>query len=146
VSALRRIHAALVPDGVVVDTQPVSARTTVEAGGRQLGTLDMREWRVTIDAVDALVAETIGAGLFAMEVERCFTVADTSDDGPGLVESVSGWQGTSVPNALARRIEAATPPISAHQEVRLRLLRARPRAGELARSRCRSGAGRSSPA
>jgi hypothetical protein len=127
VNALRRLHAALVPDGLVVDTQPVSARPRVEAGGRQLGPLDMREWRVTIDAVDALVAETIDAGLFAMEVERCFTVADTSDDGPGLVESVSGWQGTRVPNALARRIEAATPPISVHQEVRLRLLRALPR-------------------
>jgi hypothetical protein len=129
VNALRRIHAALVPDGVVVDTQPVSARPTVEAGGLRLGTLDMREWRVTIDAVDALVAETIDAGLFAMEVERCFTVADTSDDGPGLVESVSGWQGTSVPKALARRIGAATPPIRVHQEVRLRLLRALPRGG-----------------
>jgi hypothetical protein len=129
VNALRRIHVALVPDGLVVDTQPVSARPTVEAGGRQLGTLDMREWRVTIDAVDALVAETIDAGLFAMEVERCFTVADTSDDGPGLVESVSGWQGTSVPKALARRIGAATPPIRVHQEVRLRLLRALPRGG-----------------
>jgi hypothetical protein len=126
VNALRRIHAVLVPNGLVVDTQPVSARPSVEAGGRQLGPLDMREWRVTIDAVDVLVAETIDAGLFAMEVERCFTVADTSDDGPGLVESVSGWQGTSVPNALARRIEAATPPIGVHQEVRLRLLRALP--------------------
>jgi hypothetical protein len=91
VNALRRIHVALVPDGLVVDTQPVSARPTVEAGGRQLGTLDMREWRVTIDAVDALVAETIGAGLFAMEVERCFTVAerlagDERPEGPGAAD------------------------------------------------------------
>jgi hypothetical protein len=78
VNALRRIHAALVPDGLVVDTQPVSARPRVEAGGLQLGTLDMREWRVTIDAVDALVAETIDDGLFVLEAERSFMVTDTS--------------------------------------------------------------------
>jgi hypothetical protein len=126
VNALRRIHAVLVLGGLVIDTQPVSAQPPVEAGGRELGTLDMREWRMTIDAVDRLAAQTLHDGLFALEMERCFTVADTSDDGPALVEAVSGWQGTSVPDALARRIAAATPPISVHQEVRLRLLRALP--------------------
>ena len=124
-NALRRIHAALVPNGLVVDTQPVSARPRVEAGGRQLGTLDMREWRVTIDAIDGLVAETIDAGLFARESARSFIVADTFDDGSELVESVSGWRGTRIPRALARRAAAATPPITVHQEVRLQLLRAR---------------------
>jgi hypothetical protein len=125
VNALRRIHAALVPDGLVVDTQPVSARPMVEAGGLQLGTLDMRDWRTTIDAVDALVAETIDAGLFALEAESSFIVTDTFDDGPELVESVSSWRGTQIPGALARRVAAATPPIRVHQEVRLHVLRAR---------------------
>jgi hypothetical protein len=124
VNALRRIHAVLVPGGVVVDTQPVSARPLVEADGRELGRLDMREWRKTIDAVDALTARTIDEGLFAVETERSFTVADTSDDGPALVETVSGWRGTRVRGALALRIAAAPPPISVHQEVRLRVLRA----------------------
>jgi hypothetical protein len=41
VNALRRIHAALVPGGLVVDTQPVSARPSVEAFGVELGTLDL---------------------------------------------------------------------------------------------------------
>ena len=124
-NALRRIHAALVPDGLVVDTQPISARPMVEAGGLQLGTLDMREWRTTIDAVDALVAETIDDGLFALEAESSFIVTDTFDDGPELVESVSSWRGTQISRALARRVTAATPPISVHQDVRLHLLRAR---------------------
>jgi hypothetical protein len=53
-------------------------------------------------------------------------VADASDDGRALVEEVSGWQGTSVPEALARRIAKATAPISVHKEVRLRRLRALP--------------------
>lgn len=124
-NALRRIHAALVPDGLVVDTQPISARPMVEAGGLQLGTLDMREWRTTIDAVDALVAETIDDGLFALEAESSFIVTDTFDDGPELVESVSSWRGTQISRALARRVTAATPPIRVHQDVRLHLLRAR---------------------
>jgi hypothetical protein len=128
VNALRRIHAALVPGGLVVDTQPVSARPMVEAGGHRLGTLDMREWRATIDAVDALVAETIDDGLFALEAASSFIVIDTFDDGPELVEAVSGWRGTQISRALAREVAAATPPIRVHQDVRLQLLRARPAA------------------
>ena len=129
-NALRRIHAVLVPGGLVVDTQPVSARPPVEAGGIELGTLDMREWGRTIDAIDRLVAETISeGGLFTFEAERRFIVADTADDGPALVEAVSAWQGTRVPDALARRIALAPLPISVRQEVRLRLLRALPRGG-----------------
>jgi hypothetical protein len=126
VNTLRRIHAALVPGGLVVDTQPVSARPPVEADGIERGRLDMREWGRTIDAVDRRMAETIDRGLFALEAERRFIVTDTSDDGRQLVEALGGWQGTKVSDALTRRIAAATPPISVHQQVRLRLLRALP--------------------
>jgi hypothetical protein len=126
VNALRRIHAALVPGGLVVDTQPVSARPSVEAGGVELGTLDMHEWRGTIDAVDQLVAETIDDGLFALQAESEFVVTDAFDDGPEMVASVSGWRGTPISDALARRVTSATPPISVHQQVRMHVLRALP--------------------
>jgi hypothetical protein len=126
VNALRRIHAALVPGGLVVDTQPVSARPSVEAGGVELGTLDMHEWRGTIDAVDRLVAETIDDGLFALQAESEFVVTDAFDDGPEMVASVSGWRGTRISDALARRVTSATPPISVHQQVRMHLLRTLP--------------------
>jgi hypothetical protein len=128
VNALRRIHAALVPGGLVVDTQPVSARPSVEAGGVELGTLDMHEWRGTIDAVDRLVAETIDDGLFALQAESEFVVTDAFDDGPEMLESVSGWRGTRISDALARRVASARPPISVHQQVRMQLLRALPSA------------------
>jgi hypothetical protein len=72
-----------------------------------------------------LVAETIDDRLFAVEAQSSFIVIDTFDDGPELVESVSGWRGTQISSALARRVAAATPPIRVHQEVRLQLLRAR---------------------
>jgi hypothetical protein len=126
VNALRRIHAALVPGGLVVDTQPVSARPSVEAGGVELGTLDMREWRGTIDAVDRLVAETIDDGFFALQAQSEFVVTDAFDDGPEMVESVSGWRGTRISDLLARRVASAMPPISVHQQVRMQLLRALP--------------------
>ena len=122
-NALHRIHAALVPGGLVVDTQPVSAHPPVEAGGIELGTLDMREWQRTVAAGDRIAAGTIGGGLFSVAAERRFVVADTDDDGPAFVETVKGWQGTTVSDALARRIADAPPPISVRQEVRLRLLR-----------------------
>ncbi len=122
-NALRRIHAALVQDCFLVDTQPVSARPAVQAG-RRLGTLDMREWLKTIEAVDELVACAVDDGLYVIEDEQRFLVTDTWETGPELVETVSGWQGTRISRALGYRVAAARPPVCVHQEVRLRLLRA----------------------
>ena len=123
-NALRRIHAALIRDGLLVDTQPVSARPPVQAGSRRLGTLDMREWLKTIEAVDELVARTVDDGLYVIEDEQRFLATDTFESGPELVETVSGWEGTRISSALGERVVAARPPACVHQEVRLRLLRA----------------------
>ena len=75
--ALHNIHTALAPDGILVDTQPVSARPPVAGDGVILGTLDMREWLDTIQAVDERFAETIGAGLYELQRESRFVVTDT---------------------------------------------------------------------
>jgi hypothetical protein len=40
-----------------------------------------------------------------------------------------GWQGTKVPDELARRIASAPPPMRVLQDVRLRILRVLPTAG-----------------
>ena len=69
----------------------------------RLGTLDMRAWRRTIDAVDRLVAETIDDGLFGLDAEHTVVVTDTFDDREEFVEAVRGWQGTRISRALARR-------------------------------------------
>jgi hypothetical protein len=69
VHALRNIHAALVPGAILVDTQPVSAHPSVTADGTTLGTLDMREWLQTIEAVDERLAETVAAGLYDLQHE-----------------------------------------------------------------------------
>jgi hypothetical protein len=123
VHALHNIHAALAPDAILVDTQPVSASPPVAADGVTLGMLDMREWLDTIQAVDELVAETISAGLYELQHESRFVVTDTYDDGPDCLETVGGWRGTRIPQTLSMRLAAAKSPATVQQEVRLRLLR-----------------------
>ena len=124
--ALRNIHVALAPAGVLVDTQPVSARPPVASNGGELGTLDMRDWLDTIHAVDERFAETIAAGLYELEHESWFVVTDTYGNGPDCLEIVSGWRGTSVSPEMTQRLAAATSRASVQQEVRLRLLRRAP--------------------
>jgi hypothetical protein len=126
VHALRNIHDALGADGILVDTQPVSASPSGAADGRELGSLDMREWLDTIHAVDERSAETIAAGLYELEHESWFVVTDTFDNGPECLKIVSGWRGTRVPLGVSQRLAAATSRVSVQQEVRLRLLRRAP--------------------
>jgi hypothetical protein len=125
VHALERIHAALEPGGLILDSQPVSPRPLVEAAGGRLGALDMREWLGTIAAVDGLVAQTVDDGLYSIGGERLFIVTDTWDSGAECVETVRGWQGTRISKALAKRVAAGRAPLRVYQEVRLRLLRKR---------------------
>ena len=124
--ALRNIHAALAPDGVLVDTQPVSASPPVASDGGELGTLDMHDWLDTIHAVDERFAETIAAGLYELEHESWFVVTDTYDNGSECLDIVRGWRGTRVSLGVSQRLAAATSRVSVQQEVRLRLLRRAP--------------------
>ena len=124
VHALQRIRAALQPGGVVIDTQPVSPDPPIAAAGRPLGRIDMHDWLETIDAVDALIAQSLDAGLYSIEREQHFIVTDSWDSGAECVDTIASWQGTRLPEALTRQIVAASPPLTVHQEVRLRLLRA----------------------
>jgi hypothetical protein len=125
VNALRKIHRALVPGGLVIDTQPVSAHPPVESGSDMLGTLDMSAWARTIAAIDGLVQQTIDEGLFALERESRYVVTDAYDDGAQFVAVTRDWAGTNVSDALAARAGREQGRVRLHQDVRLRLLRAR---------------------
>jgi hypothetical protein len=124
VHALSHIHAALVPGGLVIDTQPVSAQPPIEADAGDLGTLDMREWARTIATIGGGVERAIGDGLFALEEERRFVVTDGYDDGAQFVAEVREWAGTHIEDAFAARLVREPGWIRLHQEVRLRVLRA----------------------
>jgi hypothetical protein len=123
VHALHNIHAALAADGILVDTQPVSAQPPVASDSGRLGTLDMHDWFATIQAVDERFAQTIAGGLYELEHESRFVVTDTYDNGPECLEIVAGWRGTRVPPAVSQRLAVATRAVTVEQEVRLRLLR-----------------------
>ena len=124
--ALRNVHASLAHGAILVDTQPVSARPHVESDGVSLGSLDMRDWLDTIQAVDELVAETVRIGLYELQHESRFVVTDTFDDGSECVEIVNGWRGTRVPDSVAVKLAATTSQVTVQQEIRLRLLRSEP--------------------
>jgi hypothetical protein len=123
VHALRNIHSALVPDGRLVDTQPISAHPRVSANAAELGALDMREWIETIHAVDERVNEAIVTGLYDVTDEREFVVTSVFDDGPDCLEIAGDWQGTRVPQSLADRLAVTRDQVALEQLVRLRLLR-----------------------
>jgi hypothetical protein len=123
VNALRTLHAALAPGGLVVDTQPVSSHPPVEAAeSGELGTLDMREWGRTIELVDGGFAATLRDGLFALEAERSLVVTDSFDNGAEMLATVRDWQGTHIPAELERRVARSYGPVHVHQDIRLRLL------------------------
>jgi hypothetical protein len=126
VHALRNIHAALVPGGLLVDTQPIGPQPAVAAAGTELGALDMHEWIETIHAVDERVAETIATGLFEQTDERMLVVRDTFDDGPDCLDTIRSWRGTRVPQPLADRLAVVRDQVTVDQQVRLRLLRRGP--------------------
>jgi hypothetical protein len=124
VNALRNIYDALVPGGLVIDTQPVSASPPVESVAGPLGTLDMREWAQTIATVDRRIERTIRDGLFEIEEERRLVVTDEYGDGAEFVAVTRGWAGTRVDDALAALVAREQRPVRLHQDVRLRVLRA----------------------
>ena len=121
--ALRNIHAALIPAGLLVDTQPTSPHPRVTADDGELGRLDMREWLGTIDAVDELVAEAVEAGLYEVRHEERLVVTDAFDNGRDCLETASSWRQTRVPPSLGSRLAVTEATVRVEQEVSLRLLR-----------------------
>jgi hypothetical protein len=125
VNALRKIHRALVPGGLLIDSQPVSAHPPVESGNGILGSLDMSEWAQTIAVIDGRAQQTIDDGLFDLERESRYVVTDEYDDGAEFVAVTRDWAGTDVGDAFAARVSREPGPVRLHQDVRLRVLRAR---------------------
>jgi hypothetical protein len=125
VNALRNIHMALVPGGIAVDTQPVSARPAVTVSGTELGAADMRQWVATVRALDRRAVPMIHKGHYRLLHEERLTVTDTFSDGPESVEIMRGWRGTSLPPELVRRLAAVETQVQLHQQVRIRLLNTR---------------------
>jgi len=121
VDALTRIHAALVPDAVLVDTVPVSLRLPVALDGELVGELEDDEWLETVAAVDGELEKAVAAGLFELRHEERYGVVHEFGSGHECLEVVGAWGGTSVPVDVAARLERAPGRTTVEHEVRLRL-------------------------
>jgi hypothetical protein len=122
VDALTRIHAALVPRGTLVDTQPVSLRLPVTVGGDPVGELEDDEWLRTVAAVDAEIEQALSGALFRLEHEERYAVVHEFGDGRECLAVLETWAGTHVPDDVAARLERASATVTVEHDVRLRLL------------------------
>jgi hypothetical protein len=122
VDALTRLHAALVPDGVLVDTQPVSLRLPVALEEEPIGELEDDEWLEIVAAVDAEVEKAVATGLFELRHEERYPVVHEFGSGDECLDEVGSWVGTLVPPEVAARLTHATRRATVEHDVRLRLL------------------------
>lgn len=122
VDALTRLHAALVPGGVLVDTQPVSARLPVALDGEPVGELEDDEWLETVAAVDAELEKALAAGLFALRHEERYAIVHEFGSGDECLEVVGSWAGTEVPAEVTASLQHVSARTTVEHDVRLRLL------------------------
>jgi hypothetical protein len=123
VDALTRIHAALVPGGLLVDTQPVSLRLPVTLDGEPIGELEDDEWLETVAAVDAEVEKAVVARLFELRHEERYFVVHEFGSGDECLDVVGSWAGTQLPAEVAARLTHASSRVTVGHEVRFRLFR-----------------------
>jgi hypothetical protein len=122
VHALRRIHQALVPGGVLLDMHPVPPSTRAEVAGRSLGEFDDAEFmQIVADAE----AEIERSRLFERESEVEFDYLERYDDPAQLLDDIKEeWDGCVVPPDLEARILQAGGPVDIWERVVLRRFRA----------------------
>ena len=121
VDALTRIHAVLVPGGVLVDTVPVGVRMQVFLDGERVGELEDDEWLETVAAVDGELEKVVAAGLFELSHEESYMIVHEFGSGAECLDIVGSWGGTSVPGDVAARLERTAARTTVEHDVRLRL-------------------------
>jgi len=124
VHALRKVHEALVPEGVLLDMHPIPPSTRAEVDGRSLGELDDEEFMETVGQTEAALDETVAEGLFVFETELEFDWLERFDSGKELIEDVESWGDVRIPTRVAARILSAEPPVDVWERVVLRRFRA----------------------
>lgn len=116
--ALRQIHQALVPGGVLLDMHPVPPPTRAEVQGTSLGEFDDAEFMQLVADGEA---ELERSRLFAQESEVEFDYLERYDDGAEMLEDIrEGWETCRVPSDLEKRIREADGPVDIWERVVLR--------------------------
>lgn len=119
--ALRKIHRALVPGGVLLDIHPVPPAEEVEAEGRALGRLDARGFFADVAEAERLLAES---GLFRLDDEIETDVVERFDGVEEAIESVAERRRMRMRPELVERVRLARPPIDLRERVVFRRFRA----------------------
>jgi hypothetical protein len=118
VNALRNIHQALVPEGILLDMHPIPPATRAEARGESLGDFDDAEFQELVRTAEARILET---RLFEHDTEVEFDWLERYDDPAQLLVDIKeDWDGCHVPADLEARIRAAEPPVDIWERVVLR--------------------------
>lgn len=121
VDVLTRLRAALVPGGILIDTQPVSLREPVTLGGEPVGELEDDDWLEMVAAVDAEVEKALAVGLFELRHEERYAVMHEFGSGAECLDEVGSWVGTHVPDEVAARLTHGSGRATVEHDVRLRL-------------------------
>jgi hypothetical protein len=123
VDALRNVHRAIVPGGILLDLHPIPPSEQVEAGGAVLGRLDERQFFATARATEEALEEAVGDGLFEPEAELEADVLERFDTAEEMLEIVGEREGVRIPAVIRRRVLASPGPIDLRERVVLRRFR-----------------------
>jgi hypothetical protein len=123
VNVLRDTHAALVPDGWLLDFHPISPPwPLVVANEEELGELREEEFLAALQATEAGMDQTVRAGLFERVATRTHDIAENYDDASEPLEEWSdGWMSED----LKRRLRATTGPVRVVERLVFHLYRRR---------------------
>lgn len=125
--ALRQIHQALVPGGVLLDMHPIPPSTRAEVQGRSLGEFDDSEFMEIVANAEADLERT---GLFTRESEVEYDYLERYDDPAEMLEDIrEDWETCRVPPDLEKRILEAEGPVDIWERVVLRRFRVTSRSG-----------------
>jgi hypothetical protein len=123
VNALRNVHRAVVPGGILLDLHPIPPSEQVEAGGSVLGRLDEREFFTIARATEEALEQAVGDGLFESEAELEADVVERFDTVEEMLEIVGEREGVRIPAAVRTRVLEARGPIDLRERIVLRRLR-----------------------
>jgi hypothetical protein len=116
VDALRNVQRMLIPGGVLLESHPLATRSSVEAGGRTLGSLDEREFARELAVMERSLAIVVDEGSLVPRAERRFEVVMHFETGGELLAEVVTWGGTAIPVRLQRAVKRAEPPFAVRIE------------------------------
>ena len=121
---LRKSHAALRKEGLLLDIHPLGADFAVRAGERGLGFIDTRRFERVLAAMDEGVAQVLEEGLFVAVRTLRRHVAERFDTAAEALEEAEGWEHLRLPAAVRRRLRRTDEsPVEFIDTIAYRLLR-----------------------